>query len=161
MAGSGAGRFNFRNGTVRIEDANGLSYTIAEVDGDFSGGEEAEGNVDVAIVRCRGDFDALVKTDSMIQSNTLTMQMINRAFTSAVVATIWDVINKRGVWASAVSVVDGGVWAVKMIVDFDDGAGNVAQKLYPVCRLKGAWSEGNPVNTIAISMDNYDAPVDS
>lgn len=102
-----------RDGTITIKDGAGspLTYTVAYENGDFAYAEDKASRI---VIRDRGTIVGLRKGDDPVQSLSFSVHLRALAIT-ATNATLIDVIQKTGAWASATST--GGTGYEQFLVD--------------------------------------------
>lgn len=155
------GRYNYRLGSFRLEDANGLGLTVRPTAGDLSIGAENDSNIEKTRVLDRGSFDDLVETDDLVQDISITAAMENVTLTHATEARLSDFIRKQGSFKNAVTLSSNPrIWAFKAIATFSDGTTSTT-KTFPFCKGTIALSEGNPENTFSIALQNFVKSIDA
>ena len=153
-------RFTYRHLTVTFLDGAALTMVAPGGPGDVSIDGLEEGNSEAVAVRERGSFVGMIEGDDIEQSFSVTVNVPAQTLTSGAQNRILDVVNKTGAWAAATTVDPfAAKWAVKVQLDFDDGAGNTGQMVLPCARLSASFSEsaGEP-STFSISGTNYQIP---
>jgi len=152
-------RFTRRLTSVRFEDASGLGLAATPTEGDMTMSETNAENAEHQPVYNRDVHDGFTLGIDLIQEFSITLQQRIETLTHATLARMNDFLHKRGSFVNAVSV-DSTIWAFKVIVTFSS-QGVTTTRTFPKCEGGAALSEGQPFNSIAVSLRNHQAPVDA
>ena len=152
---------NFRDGTILIEDGTGtpLAVTVQYEAGDFSITGLNESNTDATTYLDRGELGSVRKTNRTFPTFSFSAHMTD--LSDATNKTLWDVVNKTGAFAAAVSTggTSSDVYMLKVTftvegTNFGDSADHVL--VLNNCHLALDFSEGDP-NSFSLSGTVYGA----
>lgn len=142
---------NFRDGSIQVKDGTGtpLSVTIQFENGDLSLSGTNQGNYEHTKYLDRGELGSLRKTNRMFPTGSFTCQMTD--LSDATDRLIWDIVNKTGAFASAVSTLgaNADLYTLDIVLtiegtNFGDSADHVLTM--EDCRCSIDFAEGDPSN---------------
>lgn len=142
---------NFRDGTIVLSDGTGtpLTVTIQFENGDLSISGTNQGNYEHTKYLDRGELGSIRKTTRMFPTGSFTCQMTD--LSDATDRLIWDMVNKTGAFASAVSTLgaNADLYTLKIVLtvegtNFGDSTDHVLN--LNDCRCSIDFAEGDPSN---------------
>lgn len=142
---------NFRDGTIVLSDGTGtpLTVTIQFENGDLSISGTNQGNYEHTKYLDRGELGSIRKTTRMFPTGSFTCQMTD--LSDATDRLIWDMVNKTGAFASAVSTLgaNADLYTLKIVLtvegtNFGDATDHVLN--LNDCRCSIDFAEGDPSN---------------
>lgn len=150
-----------RDGVLTIKDGAGtpLSYAIPYTDGDFSLNGIVEDQVEVQVFQNRGQNYAFRKVSDQNLEFSFTAHA-HAILGDGTLAGLYDVLAKKGVWASATSTLpaaSGDAFCVSLTFAAERsnfGATTDASVVLKYCRLAGDFQEGVP-STFSFSGTAY------
>tara|TARA_R100001244_G_scaffold53803_3_gene46670 strand:- start:869 stop:1363 length:495 start_codon:yes stop_codon:yes gene_type:complete len=150
---------NFRDGTILIQDATGtpLAATVQYEAGDFSISGLTSTQKEVTTYLDRGDLGSVRHTTQTFPSGSFTLHFTD--LTDGSYATVYDLVNKKGSAAAAVSTLgaNADVYAVKItatIEGTDHGDDSDHVIVLDDCVASVDFSEGDP-SSLSISFTCY------
>jgi len=150
---------NFRDGTITLSDSTTptpLSVIVQYEAGDFSITGLSESNTETTTYLDRGDLGSVRKTSRTFPTFSMTAHMTT--FSEAASKTIWDAVNKTGMFATGVSGITGSdVWGIKVLLavegtNFGDSTDHTLELNGCHCTID--FSEGDP-NSFTINGTVY------
>lgn len=155
-----------RDGTLTIKDNTGtpLSFVIPYTDGDFSLSGIVEDQSAVQSFKNRGRTYAIRKTEDQDLEFSFTCHC-HALLGDGTLAGLYDVLAKKGVWASAVSTLPaaaGDAFTVSLTFTAERtnlGATTDSTTILKYCRLSGDFQEGVP-STLSFSGTAYSYSTD-
>lgn len=142
---------NFRDGTIVVSDGTGtpLTVTVQFENGDLSLSGTNQGNFEHTKYLDRGELGSVRKTNRMFPTGSFTCQMTD--LSDATDRLIWDIVNKTGSFASAVSTLgaNADLYTLKIVLtvegtQFGDSADHVLTMNDTRCSID--FAEGDPSN---------------
>ena len=148
---------NFRDGTLKIEDAAGATHTVQFEAGDFSVSGLLPNGKELATYLDRGDLASIRHTNVTFPSGSFSMHMAD--ITDAGYSTAADLMLKKGSHSSAVSTLGANaeVYTVKLTLTIegtDHGDGNDHTIVLDDCACSVDFAEGDP-NSLSVSFTTY------
>jgi len=155
-----------RDGVLTVKDGAGspLSYVIPYSDGDFSFNGIVEDQSTVQVFRNRGRMYAARKVEDQDLEFSFTAHC-HALLGDGTTAGLFDVLAKKGVWASATSTLPaaaGDAFCVTLVFTAERtnlGATSDASVTLKYCHISGDFQEGVP-STISISGTAYSYSTD-
>lgn len=153
---------NFRDGTILLEDGTGtpIALTLQFENGDFSIAGLNEGNYEVTTYLDRGELGCIRKTNRSFPTGSFSAHFTD--LSDGTEKTLFDLANKTGAFASAVSTLGANADVMTYDLtfsvegtDFGDAADHVLT-LADVRIDDYSLAEGDP-NTQSISFTVYGA----
>ncbi len=150
-----------RDGVLTIKDNTGtpLVYTLPYTDGDFSLSGLVEDQSAVQSFKNRGRTYAIRKTEDQDMEFSFSCHA-HALLGDGTLAGLYDVLAKKGVWASAVSTLPaaaGDAFCVTLTFTAERsnmGATTDVSVVLKYCRLSGDFQEGTP-STVSFSGTAY------
>ena len=148
---------NFRDGTIVLSDGTGtpLTVTIQFENGDLSISGTNQGNYEHTKYLDRGELGSIRKTNRMFPTGSFTCQMTDLSDNTD--RLIWDMVNKTGAFASAVSTLGAtaDLYTLKIVLtvegnNFGDSNDHVLN--LNDCRCSIDFAEGDP-NSFTINFE--------
>lgn len=148
---------NFRDGSIQAKDGTGtpLTVTVQFENGDLSLSGTNQGNYEHTKYLDRGELGSIRKTNRMFPTGSFTCQMTD--LSDATDRLIWDIVNKTGAFASAVSTLgaNADLYTLDIVLtiegtNFGDSADHVLTM--EDCRCSIDFAEGDP-NSFTINFE--------
>lgn len=146
---------NFRDGTIVLKDGTGtpIALTVEFEAGDFSiSGLSANSNTEVTTYLDRGSLGTVRLTNQTFPTFSFTAHMTD--LSDATNKTLYDAVNKTGVFASAVSTItNSDVYGLDVVISIEgSNLGDPTDHVLTLvgCRLSLDFSEGDP-NSFSIN----------
>lgn len=148
---------NFRDGTIVLSDGTGtpLTVTIQFENGDLSMSGANAGQVDHTKYLDRGELGSVRRTSRTFVTGSFSCQMTD--LSDSTDRLIWDMVNKTGSFASAVSTLgaNADLYTLKIVLtvegtNFGDSADHVLTM--NDCRCSIDFAEGDP-NSFTINFE--------
>jgi hypothetical protein len=150
---------NFRDGTITIRDGTGtpLDIVVQYEGGDFSATGFNQGNYEKNVYLDRGEFGSLRKTNRTFPTFTFSAYMTD--LSDGTNENLWDMINKSGAFASAVSTLGASadVYTLEVILAVEGtNYGDASDHTLTLddCVLSIDFAEGDP-NKFTVSGTVY------
>lgn len=148
---------SYRDGTIVLSDGTGtpLTVTVQFENGDLSLSGTNQGNYEHTKYLDRGELGSIRKTNRMFPTGSFTCQMTD--LSDATDRLIWDIVNKTGSFASAVSTLgaNADLYTLKIVLtvegtQFGDSADHVLTMNDARCSID--FAEGDP-NSFTINFE--------
>ena len=148
---------NFRDGTIVVSDGTGtpLTVTVQFENGDLSISGSNAGQVEHTKYLDRGELGSVRRTSRSFVTGSWTCQMSDLSDNTD--RLIWDIVNKTGAFASAVSTLgaNADLYTLKIVLtvegtNFGDATDHVLTM--NDCRCSIDFAEGDP-NSFTINFE--------